>query len=318
MNPFKSIYNAAKAIRHTSQQSSPMRTSLEATRQAGPSTVSVHTMPSGGMASDVAEVRANPQLLLHPNERLARLRELSMGRDKDEPPQFRLHPIPPVELDAFNASWMIEKYLGPYPVGKNYFWQQIWGLPNQVVTKAALLGYMAEALKDGLGELTPKDWQEAMTADTELWFKVQDAGIQNSLASAYNFVAGAQAEAADRIRRGESVDSPVLVDVSGRERHSQQVHAACHALFSEISNRYAAMMTPLCQRLRQACIRLIERQAKIEEDFAVANECGFRSSNKLVAMLYYAMFDRLGSAGWLQPFHSRIHLGCALPPSPDP
>jgi hypothetical protein len=277
--------------------------------------LSIIPMSSGGTAKDVAESRLTGQIT--PDD-VAEL--LNYSRVLDGKTQWKLFPVDESSWseDAFNKKFLVPKYLGDAGPGKSYFAQGIWSLLNPTYSRKMVEAIIQEA--GGLDSLCPKDWQDAAAEDLRIWAKTQEVGTAHSLSAAYRIATARTDSLAGLIAHGgASLDSQMQPDLEGVAAHCRAVLNACREIQSQVSKRHAARMQPIAQKCRAAAIRLVERQVELEERRSEEEEMEFRSSPKLLALLHFAMIDRIGASGHLQGgCWNVITLGCSLPPNPAP
>jgi hypothetical protein len=231
--------------------------------------------------------------------------------------QRYVHPQSEWAKDEWTIKYCSKHYLGDPGGNKSFFVNGIWGLPNPKITKPLLELLIKEALSDGQGPLFTEQMAAETCEDMAFRFRAESTAIANSVATAYSYVSASREAIADKIKLGQDVTSPILPDVEGRQKHAQEVMAACRAIQMEGSQRWADRVYGPCLRLREAARRLAESQAELEERQAQELENGFSASNKLLGLIHFGMCDRIGAAGWMQPWFNIKELGCSLPPDPD-
>lgn len=301
MSYFSRIVNAARSV--TGRGASPSAPSPA--RQAR--TASVSTIPTRtSMREDCVKPTADD------------VAELLAYSKQPSTAQRYVHPQPEWDKDEWTIEYCSKRYLGDPGGGKAFFVNGIWGLPNPRMTKPGLELLIKEAMNDGQGPLFTKEMAAETCEIMALRIRAENAGIANSVNTAACFVSASRESIADKIRLGENVSSPILVDVEGRQRHAQEIMAACRTIQMQGSERWADIVYGPCLRLRDAARRLAESQAELEERHAQELENGFSAGNKLLGLIHFGMCDRIGAAGWTQPWWNIKELGCSLAPDADP
>jgi hypothetical protein len=309
MGLFTGIFNKARTM--SSHPTSP--TQADANRKAPGLTVIPGS--TGGTAAAIIEGRSTGAIT--PAD-VAEL--LSYSRVLDSKAQYEVFPIDESSWsgDPFNAKYLVPKYLGDAGPGKSFFAQGIWALPNPTYSRKMIEAIIEES--GGLSALCPPAWQADATEDLRIWSLTQEIGMSHSLSAAYRIATARTDNLANHIARdGASLDSQMQPDLEGVQAHCRAVLNACREIQAQVSKRHAARMQPIAQKCRAAAIRLVERQVELEERRSEEEEMEFRSSPKLLALLHFAMIDRIGASGHLQGgCWNVITLGCSLPPNPAP